>query len=218
MDRLLWRHHDDPAENARFLALDIDCLHLLAVGSAAVKAQLASAEVLARLAAIVAEFRNEKVWHVTARLLRALSSEAGLKPGLVAAGMVGLLGAMLTRLDGALPRVRMACLWALRNLSDKAFHVLRREAAEGSGLTVRLEELVMTLLNELDRAPDHHVITCCAGVLCNLTCQNTATKEVRSVTFLSFVFRAQSFVPTVRGGVRRRGGVVAHPRAQLGSR
>jgi len=60
-------------------------------------------------------------------------------------------------------RLCMNALWTLRNLSDSA---TKEE---------NLEELIDSLCQLLG-SPDVNVITCCTGILSNLTCNNQRNK------------------------------------------
>ncbi len=109
---------------------------------------------------IINNFDYEKLLFTTSRLLKVLSVCSSNKPSIVdAKGM----NALARRLRGSSPRVMMACLWTLRNLSDQAF------------LLEDLDELLITAIRLLGHS-DPHVVTCCAGIVCNLTCQNVHNK------------------------------------------
>lgn len=111
---------------------------------------------------ILNNFDYEKLLYTTARVLKVLSVCTSNKPSIVdAKGM----NSLARHLRSQSPRVMMACLWTLRNLSDQAF------------LHEDLDELLMTAVHLLSHS-DPHVVTCCAGILCNLSCQNAHNKGV----------------------------------------
>lgn len=74
--------------------------------------------------------------------------------------------ALATHLDYAKvasPRLVRTVLWTLRNLSDAATEI------EG------VEELLNAVVQFLN-CGDEYIVTCAAGILCNMTCNNQNNK------------------------------------------
>ena len=80
--------------------------------------------------------------------------------------------ALANHLSHQSTRLIQNCLWTLRNLSDVA--------TKQEGLDNLLHLLVQLLSNT-----DINVVTCAAGILSNLTCNNPRNK-VSSLTNLSY--------------------------------
>lgn len=82
------------------------------------------------------------------------------KPAIVEAGG---MQALAMHLGNPSQRLVQNCLWTLRNLSDAGTKV--------DGLEVLLQSLVQVL-----GSTDVNVVTCAAGILSNLTCNNQRNK------------------------------------------
>lgn len=106
-------------------------------------------------------FTYEKLLWTTSRVLKVLSVCASNKPAIVQAGG---MQALATHLQNPSQRLVLNCLWTLRNLSDAG---TKQENLEGL-----LQSLVALLAS-----PDINVITCAAGILSNLTCNNQLNKQ-----------------------------------------
>lgn len=85
------------------------------------------------------------------------------KQAIVVAGGMQALGMHLNYPKCMNLRLVQTILWTLRNLSDAATKV--------SGLEELLQSLVYLL-----QASDEHVVTCAAGILSNLICNNQQNK------------------------------------------
>lgn len=89
-----------------------------------------------------------------------LSVCASNKPVIVEAGGIQ---ALAMHLGHPSQRLVQNCLWTLRNLSDAGTKV--------GGLDTLLQQLVQIL-----QSADVNVVTCAAGILSNLTCNNQRNK------------------------------------------
>lgn len=96
-------------------------------------------------------------------VISVLSVCASNKPAIVEAGGMHALAMHLNSQNPASPRLVQNILWTLRNLSDAATKV--------DGLEGLLQSLVHLL-----SSPDINVVTCAAGILSNLTCNNQRNK------------------------------------------
>lgn len=96
------------------------------------------------------------------------------KPAIVEAGG---MQALAMHLANPSQRLVQNCLWTLRNLSDAGTKV--------DGLDSLLQSLVLVL-----GSTDVNVVTCAAGILSNLTCNNQRNKVCRNkkVFFLSISY------------------------------
>lgn len=94
------------------------------------------------------------------RFFTVLSVCPSNKPAIVEAGG---MQALAMHLGNPSQRLVQNCLWTLRNLSDAGTKV--------DGLEVLLQSLVQVL-----GSTDVNVVTCAAGILSNLTCNNQRNK------------------------------------------
>lgn len=85
------------------------------------------------------------------------------KPAIVEAGG---MQALAMHLGNPSPRLVQNCLWTMRNLSDAGTKV--------DGLEGLLQGLVQILASD-----DVNVVTCAAGILSNLTCNNQRNKVIK---------------------------------------
>uniref|UniRef100_A0A0A9Y147 Armadillo segment polarity protein n=1 Tax=Lygus hesperus TaxID=30085 RepID=A0A0A9Y147_LYGHE len=104
----------------------------------------------------------EKLLWTTSRVLKVLSVCASNKPAIVEAGGMQVLA---VHLRSQSQRLVQNCLWTLRNLSDAGTKV--------DGLEGLLQGLVQLL-----GSTDINVVTCAAGILSNLTCNNQRNKII----------------------------------------
>lgn len=148
--------------NVKFLAIVTDCLQILAYGNQESKLIILASGGPAELVRIVRSFTYEKLLYTTCRVLKVLSVCSSNKPAIVEAGGMQALAAHLAHQSG---RLVQNCLWTLRNLSDVA--------TRQDGLETLLQMLV-----QLTASNDIHVVTCAAGILSNLTCNNPRNKQV----------------------------------------
>lgn len=93
-------------------------------------------------------------------ILLVLSVCPSNKPAIVDAGGMQALAMHLGNPSG---RLVQNCLWTMRNLSDAGTKV------DG------LENLLQSLVHALS-STDANVVTCAAGILSNLTCNNQRNK------------------------------------------
>ena len=96
-------------------------------------------------------------FYVNSTVLSVCSSN---KPAIVEAGG---MQALAMHLGNPSQRLVQNCLWTLRNLSDAGTKV--------DGLGALLQGLVQVLASS-----DVNVVTCAAGILSNLTCNNHRNK------------------------------------------
>ncbi|XP_014207869.1 armadillo segment polarity protein isoform X3 [Copidosoma floridanum] len=146
--------------NVKFLAIVTDCLQILAYGNQESKLIILASQGPAELVRIMRTYDYEKLLWTTSRVLKVLSVCPSNKPAIVEAGG---MQALAMHLGNASQRLVQNCLWTLRNLSDAGTKV------DG------LENLLQSLVQVLSSA-DVNVVTCAAGILSNLTCNNQRNK------------------------------------------
>ncbi|MGH0152881.1 UNVERIFIED_CONTAM: hypothetical protein FKN15_053558 [Acipenser sinensis] len=146
--------------NVKFLAITTDCLQILAYGNQESKLIILASGGPQALVNIMRTYTYEKLLWTTSRVLKVLSVCSSNKPAIVEAGGMQALGLHLTDQS---QRLVQNCLWTLRNLSDAA---TKQEGMEG---------LLGTLVQLLG-SDDINVVTCAAGILSNLTCNNYKNK------------------------------------------
>jgi len=147
-------------DNPKFLAIDTDCLQILGYGNQESKLIILASNGPQELVRIMRTYTYEKLLWTTSRVLKVLSVCASNKPAIVAAGGMQALGMHLV---GSSQRLMQNCLWSLRNLSDAG---TKQE---------NVENLIETLVKLLS-SNDINVVTCSAGILSNLTCNNVSNK------------------------------------------
>lgn len=146
--------------NVKFLAIVTDCLQILAYGNQESKLIILASGGPAELVRILRSYTYEKLLWTTSRVLKVLSVCSSNKPAIVeAAGMQ----ALAMHLSHQSQRLVLNCLWTLRNLSDAA--------TKQENLDVLMQNLVQLLSSN-----DINVVTCAAGILSNLTCNNVRNK------------------------------------------
>merc|ERR1712183_699476 len=102
-------------DNYKFLAIDTDCLQILAYGNQESKLIILGSNGPQELVRIMRTYTYEKLLWTTSRVLKVLSVCASNKPAIVAAGGMQALGMHLL---ASSQRLMQNCLWSLRNLSD----------------------------------------------------------------------------------------------------
>ncbi|KAK4471220.1 hypothetical protein MN116_004668 [Schistosoma mekongi] len=147
--------------NIKFLTICTDCLQILAYGHQESKLQILCSGGPVELVRILRTYQYEKLLWTTARVLKVLSVCASNKPAIIVAGG---MDALAKHLHSSSHRLVLNCLWALRNLSDAATRM------------DNLQPLLHSLVRLLD-CGDSSMITCSAGILSNLTCNNHANKH-----------------------------------------
>ena len=151
-----------PRSNVKFLAIVTDCLHVLAYGNQESKLIILASGGPAELVRIMRNYSYEKLLFTTSRVLKVLSVCSSNKPAIVEANGMQVLA---QHLGSQSNRLVQNCLWTLRNMSDAATRV--------DGLDNLLQMLIQLLSSN-----DVQVVTCAAGVLSNLTCNNPRNKQV----------------------------------------
>ncbi|XP_026757585.1 armadillo segment polarity protein isoform X1 [Galleria mellonella] len=146
--------------NVKFLAIVTDCLQILAYGNQESKLIILASQGPIELVRIMRSYDYEKLLWTTSRVLKVLSVCSSNKPAIVEAGGMQALAMHLGNASG---RLVQNCLWTLRNLSDAATKV--------EGLEGLLQSLVQVLAST-----DVNIVTCAAGILSNLTCNNQRNK------------------------------------------
>ena len=102
----------------------------------------------------------EKLLWTTSRVLKVLSVCSSNKPAIVEAGGMQALAMHLAHPS---QRLVQNCLWTLRNLSD-------------AGTKIENLDNLMSGLVQLLNSTDVNIVTCAAGILSNLTCNNQKNK------------------------------------------
>ncbi|XP_058802817.1 armadillo segment polarity protein-like isoform X2 [Phymastichus coffea] len=146
--------------NVKFLAIVTDCLQILAYGNQESKLIILASQGPAELVRIMRTYDYEKLLWTTSRVLKVLSVCASNKPSIVEAGGMQALAMYLGHTS---QRLVQNCLWTLRNLSDAGTKV--------DGMEHLLQSLVQLLSSS-----DINIVTCAAGILSNLTCNNQRNK------------------------------------------
>ncbi|XP_053975549.1 armadillo segment polarity protein isoform X3 [Hylaeus anthracinus] len=146
--------------NVKFLAIVTDCLQILAFGNQESKLIILASQGPIELVRIMRSYDYEKLLWTTSRVLKVLSVCPSNKPAIVEAGG---MQALSMHLGNPSQRLVQNCLWTLRNLSDAGTKV--------DGLEGLLQSLVQVL-----SSTDVNVVTCAAGILSNLTCNNQRNK------------------------------------------
>ncbi|XP_061939530.1 armadillo segment polarity protein isoform X5 [Apis cerana] len=147
-------------DNVKFLAIVTDCLQILAYGNQESKLIILASQGPIELVRIMRSYDYEKLLWTTSRALKVLSVCLSNKPVIVEAGG---MQALAMHLGNPSQRLVQNCLWTLRNLSDAGTKV--------DGLEGLLQSLVQVL-----SSTDVNVVTCAAGILSNLTCNNQRNK------------------------------------------
>merc|ERR1719422_2334769 len=146
--------------NVKFLAIVTDCLQILAYGNQESKLIILASQGPLELVRIMRSYDYEKLLWTTSRVLKVLSVCSSNKPAIVDAGG---MQALAIHLGHASQRLVQNCLWTLRNLSD-------------AGTKLENMETLMQGLVQLLGSTDVNIVTCAAGILSNLTCNNQKNK------------------------------------------
>ncbi|XP_017778123.1 PREDICTED: armadillo segment polarity protein-like [Nicrophorus vespilloides] len=149
-------------DNVKFLAIVTDCLQILAYGNQESKLIILASQGPMELVRILRTYHYEKLLWTTSRVLKVLSVCSSSKPAIVDAGG---MQALAMHLGGQSQRLVLNCLWTLRNLSDAATKI--------DGMEGLLQALVQALHSD-----DVNIVTCAAGILSNMTCNNQTNKTV----------------------------------------
>uniref|UniRef100_H2YLQ4 Beta-catenin n=2 Tax=Ciona savignyi TaxID=51511 RepID=H2YLQ4_CIOSA len=147
-------------DNVKFLAIDTDCLQILAYGNQESKLIILASNGPQELVRIMRTYDYEKLLWTTSRVIKVLSVCSNNKPAIVEAGGMQALG---LHLGSRSQRLLQNCLWSLRNLSD-------------AGTKQDQVENLLQMLVQLLSSNDINVVTCAAGILSNLTCNNMSNK------------------------------------------
>ena len=171
--------------NVKFLAIVTDCLQIMAYGNQESKLIMLASQGPHELVRLMRTYDYEKLLWTTSRVLKGkkkfssfvsklhltimtlstisvLSVCSSNKTAIVDAGGMQALAIHLNH-----PSMRLVqnCLWTLRNLSD-------------AGTKLDNLDNLMSHLTELLRSNDVNIVTCAAGILSNLTCNNQRNKVV----------------------------------------
>merc|ERR1719273_219651 len=146
--------------NVKFLAIVTDCLQILAYGNQESKLIILASQGPLELVRIMRSYDYEKLLWTTSRVLKVLSVCSSNKPAIVEAGG---MQALAMHLGHPSQRLVQNCLWTLRNLSD-------------AGTKIENMDNLMSGLVALLNSTDVNIVTCAAGILSNLTCNNQKNK------------------------------------------
>merc|ERR1719251_54391 len=146
--------------NVKFLAIATDCLRTLAYGNQGSKLIILASQGPLELVRIMRSYDYEKLLWTTSRVIKVLSVCSSNKPAIVEAGG---MQALAIHLGHASQRLVQNCLWTLRNLSD-------------AGTKLENMDTLMGGLVQLLGSNDVNIVTCAAGILSNLTCNNQKNK------------------------------------------
>merc|ERR1719251_114633 len=146
--------------NVKFLAIVTDCLQILAYGNQESKLIILASNGPQELVRIMRTYDYEKLLWTTSRVLKVLSVCSSNKPAIVEAGG---MQALAMHLGHPSQRLVQNCLWTLRNLSD-------------AGTKIENMDNLMQGLVQLLNSTDVNIVTCAAGILSNLTCNNQKNK------------------------------------------
>merc|ERR1719348_1410095 len=146
--------------NVKFLAIVTDCLQILAYGNQESKLIILASQGPLELVRIMRSYDYEKLLWTTSRVLKVLSVCSSNKPAIVDAGG---MQALAMHLGHPSQRLVQNCLWTLRNLSD-------------AGTKIENLNNLMQGLTQLLGSTDVNIVTCAAGILSNLTCNNQKNK------------------------------------------
>merc|ERR1712110_384791 len=148
--------------NVKFLAIVTDCLQIMAYGNQESKLIMLASQGPHELVRLMRSYDYEKLLWTTSRVLKVLSVCSSNKTAIVDAGG---LQALALHLGHPSTRLVQNCLWTLRNLSD-------------AGTKLDNLDNLMSGLVEIVRSSDVNIVTCAAGILSNLTCNNLRNKVV----------------------------------------
>nr|WMQ53808.1 putative bCatenin1 [Dugesia tahitiensis] len=181
--------------NIKFLTICTDCLQILAFNHQPSKLEILKHGGPLHLIHIIKSYDYEKLLWTATRVLKVLSVCSANKPVIIREGGMDALTNILyhtiqknttiesypsvlpTENNESYPhfsqRLLHNCLWTLRNLSDAATRL------NFDHLLKVLVQILMNAFNTFQRQSTHidtNVITCAAGILSNLTCNNQYNK------------------------------------------
>lgn len=156
-------------QNAKFLALVLDSLQILAFNNSESKLIIAASNGPKEIIRLMRSSNYQKLIWTCVRLMKVLSVCPTNKQVLVENGAMQVLSAHLQNPSND-DRIIYNCLLTLRNLSDCA---IREDNLDG---------LIKRLIDLLTANTDINASTCAAGILSNLTCNN----EINKIKFVEF--------------------------------
>lgn len=156
-------------QNAKFLALVLDSLQILAFNNSESKLIIAASNGPKEIIRLMRSSNYQKLIWTCVRLMKVLSVCPTNKQVLVENGAMQVLSAHLQNPSND-DRIIYNCLLTLRNLSDCA---IREDNLDG---------LIKRLIDLLTANTDINASTCAAGILSNLTCNN----EMNKIKFVEF--------------------------------
>nr|WMQ53813.1 putative bCatenin1 [Girardia tigrina] len=181
--------------NIKFLTICTDCLQILAFNHQPSKLEILKHGGPLHLIHIIKSYDYEKLLWTATRVLKVLSVCSANKPVIIREGGMDALTNILyhtiqknTNIESypqVVPnennesyphfsqRLLHNCLWTLRNLSDAATRL------NFDNLLKVLVQILVNAANSFQRQAPHidtNVITCAAGILSNLTCNNQYNK------------------------------------------
>nr|WMQ53810.1 putative bCatenin1 [cf. Atrioplanaria] len=181
--------------NIKFLTICTDCLQILAFNHQASKIEILKNGGPLHLIHIIKSYDYEKLLWTATRVLKVLSVCSSNKPVIIREGgfeaLTNILYHTIQRNSSMTPylseptsesnephpqfsqRLLHNCLWTLRNLSDAATRI------NFDHLLKVLVQILMSSYNSFPRQNIHidtNAITCAAGILSNLTCNNQYNK------------------------------------------
>ncbi|KAF8766958.1 catenin beta-like [Argiope bruennichi] len=148
--------------NENFLSVVTDCLQILAYRNQENKLVILSSDGPAELVRIMGTYSCKTLLWTTSRVLKVLSVCSSNKRAIIAAGG---MQALAKHLNNPSQKLVINCLWTLRNLSD---------AATKQGNVASLLQRLVQLLGSSDK----NIVTCTAGILSNMTCNNDYNKVI----------------------------------------
>ncbi len=156
-------------QNAKFLALVLDSLQILAFNNSESKLIIAASNGPKEIIRLMRSSNYQKLIWTCVRLMKVLSVCPTNKQVLVENNAMQVLSAHLQNPSND-DRIIYNCLLTLRNLSDCA---IREDNLDG---------LIKRLIDLLTANTDINASTCAAGILSNLTCNN----EMNKIKFVEF--------------------------------
>lgn len=150
-------------QNAKFLALVLDSLQILAFNNSESKLIIAASQGPKEIIRILCSTNYQKLIWTCVRLMKVLSVCPTNKQLLVQGGAMQALNSQLQG-HASDDRIIYNCLLTLRNLSDCAIG------------EENMDSLIKRLIELLMANNDINVSTCAAGILSNLTCNNDMNK------------------------------------------
>ncbi|OAF70822.1 Armadillo segment polarity protein [Intoshia linei] len=150
------------SDNIKFLTITADCLRMLCYGHNESKIVIMNSGGTNELVRIMHTYTYEKLLYTVARVLKVLSVDTNCKSNIVKCGG---MQSLTIHLCNSSKRLLHNCLWTLRNLSDSASNLCD------------LDQLVSLLVNMLT-SNESVIVTCSAGILSNISCNNPHNKAL----------------------------------------